>query len=209
MGDYGRKTAHLTMMEDGAFRRLLDHYYSTRQPLPTALLTLHRICRAVNPEETQAVNQVVNEFFVLRDDGWHNSRADQELTAWNEIAERNRENGKTGGRPKTQTDAVAKPSPEVRSQKLEVRGQTPETIKNKNNATAPQKNGFVLPDWIPAEHWNAWIEARTKARKPITDYAKRLAVRKLANFNERGHPPGQVLMRSAMNSWADLFEPKD
>ena len=80
------------------------------------------------------------------------------------------------------------------------------TSKHKNNAKA---NGFELPDWIPAEHWNAWIEARTKARKPITDYAKRLAVKKLANFNQRGHPPAQVLMRSAMNGWADLFEPKE
>lgn len=101
--------------------------------------------------------------------------------------------------PVTVTDVPElelKPEPKLKPLKT-----TPNTKKN--------GHAFELPDWIPTEHWNAWIEARTKARKPITDYAKRLAVRKLDNFRDRGHPPAQVLMRSAMNGWADLFEPKE
>lgn len=73
----------------------------------------------------------------------------------------------------------------------------------KNKAT----NHFELPDWIPTEHWNAWIEARTKKRNAPTDYAKRLAVLKLDNLREQGHPPGQVLMQSAFNGWSGLFPP--
>lgn len=74
---------------------------------------------------------------------------------------------------------------------------------------APARAPFIPPDWIPRTEWDAWIEARTKKKNPPTNYALGLAVCKLENFKERGHPPGQVLMRSAMNGWADLFEPKE
>ena len=70
-------------------------------------------------------------------------------------------------------------------------------------------NGFNLPSWVPVEHWNAWVEARIKARKPPTDYAKRLAVLKLENLRDQGHEPTQVLMQSAFNGWADLFAIKE
>ena len=77
--------------------------------------------------------------------------------------------------------------------------------KNKNKAQAP----FVLPDWIPKDHWDAWLEARKKARKTPTDYAKRLAVLKLENLRDQGHAPAQVLMASAFNGWSGLFPPKE
>ena len=77
--------------------------------------------------------------------------------------------------------------------------------KNKNKAQAP----FVLPDWIPQEHWQAWIDARAKVRKTPTDYTKRLAVAKLDNYREQGIAPAQVLMQSAFNNWSGLFPPKE
>lgn len=70
-------------------------------------------------------------------------------------------------------------------------------------------NGFELPDWIPQDHWAAWIEARTKSKKPPTEYAKRLAVRKLDNLREQGFPPSQVLMQSAFNNWPGLYPVKE
>lgn len=78
---------------------------------------------------------------------------------------------------------------------------------SKTKSKTTPKNGFELPDWIPADHWNAWVEARTKKRNAPTDYAKHLAVRKLDNLREQGHPPAQVLMASAFNGWSGLFPP--
>jgi hypothetical protein len=83
----------------------------------------------------------------------------------------------------------------------------PEKKKHKGNGSAQAP--FVLPDWIPKEHWDAWIDARTKCRHPANDYAKRLAIRKLENFKEQGHPPAQVLMQSAFNGWSGLFPPRE
>lgn len=88
---------------------------------------------------------------------------------------------------------------------VEVKRSTSKTKKVNGSAQAP----FILPDWIPQDLWNAWVEARTKAKHPPTDYAKRLAVMKLDNLREQGHPPAQVLMHSAFNGWSDLYAPKE
>ena len=34
IGDYSKDTSHLTMLEDAAYRRMLDVYYATEKPLP-------------------------------------------------------------------------------------------------------------------------------------------------------------------------------
>lgn len=68
---------------------------------------------------------------------------------------------------------------------------------------------FVVPDWIPKEHWDAYEEMRNKIRKPMTDAARRMAVMKLGNLNEQGHPPNQVLRQSVFNGWQGLFPIKE
>jgi uncharacterized protein YdaU (DUF1376 family) len=63
VGDYARKTAHLSMLEHGAYRLLLDHYYATGEPLPSDNAKLFRICRARTPSERKSVLSTVAEFF--------------------------------------------------------------------------------------------------------------------------------------------------
>jgi len=77
--DYERKTSHLTMLEDGAYRRLLDHYYSTGMALLLDRAKLCRICRAFSEEEIAAIGRVLDEFFTEKRDGYHNHRADEEI----------------------------------------------------------------------------------------------------------------------------------
>ena len=59
IGDYLKHTAHLTPLEDIAYRRLLDFYYDTEVPIPTAIPVVSRRLRI--PEET--IKLVLDEFF--------------------------------------------------------------------------------------------------------------------------------------------------
>jgi uncharacterized protein YdaU (DUF1376 family) len=93
---YDRKTAHLSLAADGAYRRLLSHYYRTRKPLPANAEILLRVCRAFDDSEKAAVLMVVGEFFTLEDDGYHNRRADEELDKQAQVSEKRREAGKKG-----------------------------------------------------------------------------------------------------------------
>lgn len=79
LGDYDGATVHLTWTEDLAYRRLLCLYYRSEAPIPADVKHVLRLVRAVTQTERKAVQQVLGEFFELRDDGWHQARADKEV----------------------------------------------------------------------------------------------------------------------------------
>lgn len=87
IGDYLKGTAHLTMVEDGAYRRLLDLYYLHEQPLPAERSKVHRLSRAITAAEKGVVDTILDEYFVLTEDGWRHSRCDAELDAVKEKGE--------------------------------------------------------------------------------------------------------------------------
>lgn len=79
-GDYRRDTGDLSLTEHGAYSLLLDHCYSTEQPLPKNHNKLYRICGATLPEEQAAVRSVAERFFPINGTGdRHNKRVDKQL----------------------------------------------------------------------------------------------------------------------------------
>jgi len=79
IGDFAAHTAHLSWEEDIAYRRMLDWYYLNEKALPLDVVKVARLIRM--PKSLPAIQVVLDEFFVQSDDGWHNKRADEELTA--------------------------------------------------------------------------------------------------------------------------------
>lgn len=100
LGDYAKDTGHLSLAEHGAYRMLLDHYYSTEKPLPENAVAVARICRATSRQEREAVESVLSQFFTLSDGGYLHKRVERELENNRRLREKNTENGKRGGRPK-------------------------------------------------------------------------------------------------------------
>src|SRR5574340_734563 len=82
LGDYAGDTAHLSWLEDCAYRRLICLYYRTEQPIPRDLKQACRLVRAVSKAERDAVAQVIGEFFVLLEDGYHQTRCDVEIARY-------------------------------------------------------------------------------------------------------------------------------
>lgn len=90
IGDYAQATSHLSFIEDAAYSRLIRKYYAEESPLPADIKAVQRLVGARGKEEREAVEVVLNEFFELQDDGWHNKRCDEELTRANAQADTNR-----------------------------------------------------------------------------------------------------------------------
>ena len=67
--------------EDCAYRRLLDIYYTTEQPLPLEPRAVFRLAMATTDEQRAAVTVVLEEFFERTEHGWINRRAEAELNA--------------------------------------------------------------------------------------------------------------------------------
>ena len=77
--DYRAKTAHLTFLQDSAYRRLLDAYYERRGPLPADKGALYRIAGAQAFAERAAVDKIAREFFTNGDGKLSHARCDAQL----------------------------------------------------------------------------------------------------------------------------------
>jgi uncharacterized protein YdaU (DUF1376 family) len=88
LGDYMRDTAHLSMLEDGAYRRLLDAYYIKERPLPKEIKDVFRLVRASSKQDREAVEAVLREFFVVGEDGWRHRRCDAEIERFKQKSEK-------------------------------------------------------------------------------------------------------------------------
>lgn len=133
LGDYAKDTAHLTMIEHGAYSLLLDRYYGTESGIPAD--QAHRIARARTKEEKAAVDVVLAEFFLLVDGVWINKRAEEEIAKAQLKISTAKENGKKGGRPKktkppNETETQEKPDGLLVGSETETQSkahQTPDT----------------------------------------------------------------------------------
>jgi len=83
IGDYKSHTHHLSMIEDLAFRRLLDHYYLHEAPIKQ-----RDIARQIGMRDSeQEVLAVLNEFFISTEVGFINPRADTEIAKYRKFSE--------------------------------------------------------------------------------------------------------------------------
>ena len=71
IGDYRRDTAHLSLLEHGIYRQLIDTYYLSEKPLCTDIATLMRTHCIRTADEEQSLKNVLHDFFELLEDGWH------------------------------------------------------------------------------------------------------------------------------------------
>jgi uncharacterized protein YdaU (DUF1376 family) len=110
-GDYRAKTAHLTFLQDSAYRRLLDAYYERRGPLPADITGLCRIAGAQSAEERRAIAEMSKAFFENGDGLLHHSRCDEQLAKEEELHRKWAEAGRKGGL--SQAQARLKPASSI------------------------------------------------------------------------------------------------
>lgn len=163
IGDFAKKTQHLTNEEELAYRRALDMYYDTEKPLLTSgLATLSRRLRV----SENALKNVLDEFFP---DG-KNKHADEKIAAYYEYIEKQKANGRKGGRPKndsnkpTANPLVSQNNP-VPSQPLTTK---PLTTNHNNKIIVDCKevleylNNKVSRNYKPVKSNLSFLEARIR-----------------------------------------------
>lgn len=120
IGDFNSATIHLTFVERALYRELLDLYYDTEQPLNSDKKKLARRVRATTDELAQALDILLEEFFELQDDGWHNARCDAEIAAYRQKQEQQSRAGQASAQArrakKVSPQKDAPPAPGVGTQ---------------------------------------------------------------------------------------------
>jgi len=166
IGDYDADTAHLSWLEDMAYTRLMRLYYRKEAPIPAAVADACRLVRAATKEHRQAVESVLHEFFTLAVDGWHQKRCDADVVRYQAKAERNREVGKLGGRPR-KVETQTKPPGLFVGSHIEPKQnplQSPDTRHQEENPPAlrvppkasPRATKKCPADYVVPEAVKAW-----------------------------------------------------
>ena len=181
IGDFNNATRHLTRIERSIYRDLIELYYDTEKPLPLDIPKITRLVCANNPEETQSVISVIDEFFEKTSKGYVNKRCDLEINNYLHRVEVNRTNGKQGGRPigttkKTHSVNLANPNESENNPNQEPRtkNQEPNTEEPKGSMSSPvaRTNGIpyekikdLYNQLLPKNH--RCIELTTKRKGQI------------------------------------------
>lgn len=171
IADWNLGTAHLSLVEEAIYFRLINFYYDSEQPLPLETQTVFRRLRMAS--ESVTAQQIIDEFFTKTERGYIHSRCDELLKEYRKTAKNNRSNGAKGGRPKkgaASEETQTKPSgllPETQEEPTNNPNQEPETNNQEpetnlkalapQQAATPKKRATRLSeDWRPtAEYWEA------------------------------------------------------
>lgn len=172
--DYLRDAEELSIMQTGAYMRLMLWYYARAKPIPNDLPRIYARTRAKSTEDEISVRWVLEEFFRLDGNVWRHKRIDEEIAHWRgrteaAIASANNRWEKFN-RNKGGSDAIADRS--------QCEGNA---NQNQNQNQKDLKNSLVrlTPD-VPVP-----TEIETPKGKALRDAAKRVLARLNLNAGRR------------------------
>lgn len=179
LGDYAAATPHLTLLEDAVYSRLLRRYYVQEQPLPPDPAQVARLCGARASEEVSAVEAVLNEFFELQVDGWHNKRADAEIERYKDKQAKARASAdarwnKPGKRTQCERSADALPA-QSDGNALQSPDTSPSSSLRSEEGRRRRTAAVTHPDDVSEQTWNDWTALRKAKRAPVTETVLRQA----------------------------------
>jgi uncharacterized protein YdaU (DUF1376 family) len=85
IGDYASHTRHLSLLEDLAYRRLIDAYYLAEKPFFGSPADIAKDIGMMS--EIEEVYYVLSKFFESTGSGWINKRCDEEIAKYHEKQE--------------------------------------------------------------------------------------------------------------------------
>lgn len=112
-----------------------------------------------------------------------------------------------------QSDTSTKRVQRFRERKRNVSVTPPDTEQNRAETETEHKTQDLLaiellPDWVPVQAFENFVEMRRKIKKPLTEHAKELAIKDLARLRDEGESPEAVLNQSTFRCYQGLFPVK-
>jgi len=186
IGDYRAATAHLSNEEDLAYRRLLDMYYDTENQIPLDTQWVAKRLRL----DCEVVKSVLQDMFKLTESGWHHVRCETVIDQYHAMAEKNRANGRLGGRKK---NPVASDSQPIAKATINDKPITINDKPIKEKATV-----VATPEGVSQSVWDDFKILRKAKKAPIT---QRAIDGLIAEANKAGWSLEQALTECCMRGW--------
>jgi uncharacterized protein YdaU (DUF1376 family) len=188
IGDYASHTRHLSLLENLAFRLLLDEYYLKERPLNACSTSVARLIGM--RDHQKEVEAVLNEFFILTDDGWVQNRADREILHYKDKQNKASKAGKASALQRTLNGCSADVQPNSKHKPI-------------TNNHKPKETPSATPDGF-ADFWLAYpkkigkgaAEAAWKKNHPPKDRVL-IAVRLQSQSEQWQRDGGQYIPNPA------------
>jgi len=181
IGDYRAATAHLSNDEDLAYRRLLDMYYDTEKQIPLDTQWVARRLRL----DHEVVKTVLQDMFNLTETGWYHGRCELVIEQYHAMAEKNRANGRLGGRKKNPVASDSQPIAKA-------------TINDKPITNNDKPMRIQAPDGVSSGVWESFVAQRKASRAVITETVIKSIQREA---NKAGWTLEQALAECAARGW--------
>jgi len=189
IADYRKDTTHLTPIEHFIYRSLIDWYYLDEKPIPKRTQSVMRRL-GLGSELVDSLKNVLEDFFVLEEEGYTHARIDQELAKYQARADIARVNGSKGGRPK-------KPNRKPKKTKS-VNLANPEETGSKANQEPITNNHIIKPDDVSDQTWSDFLSHRKKLKADLTETALKGIVRET---NKAGWKLEDALTECVARGW--------
>lgn len=162
IGDYASHTRNLSLLEDLAYRKLLDEYYLHEHPLNGSITD---VARQIGMKDYQdEVGFVLKTFFADTDDGWVNKRADRQIAQYASKLDQASRAGKASAERRrnagsTDVQLTNNHKPVTNNQELL-------TSTSKTKTAAP--SACNRPEGVLESLWEDFVTLRKAKKAPLT-----------------------------------------
>jgi len=200
IGDYASHTRHLDLLEDLAYRRILDLYYLHERPLNADASVVAK--QIGMRDDAATVRDVLNEFFVKTEDGYVNARADKEIAHYKSKVEQASRAGKASAERRLNSRSTGVATDVQLNNKQE-------TITNKHKTIKEKATDVAAPIGVSPTIWFEFVALR-KAKKAKVTQTVLDGLQKEAD--KAGWTLEQVLKEIILRNWqsfkADWVQPR-
>ena len=154
IGDYASHTRHLDLLEDLAYRRILDLYYLHERPLNGDATFVAKQIGMRN--EAAIVRDVLNEFFEKTEEGYVNGRADKEIAHYHSKIEQASRAGKASAERRSNARSTDV-QPNIKQETINIKQET------KKKATV-----VATPEGVSQSVWDEFIAHRKAKKAKVT-----------------------------------------
>jgi uncharacterized protein YdaU (DUF1376 family) len=209
LGDYAKDAGHLSLLEDGAYRRLLDVYYGRERALPLNIRECCKLARAVTKAECEAVTYVLEEFFEPHEDGRHQKRADKEIARFLDKQAKARRSAHTRWNPgeshsEVDTDVMPTHCESSAHQAPGTKHQTPDIEQEPHTFARQTPVDEISPDKLAAELTRAGIRITSQDPRLIAAaHAGITSVEIIEQRNVYPDKPAAYLVKAASSQRAE------
>ena len=165
IADYRKDTAHLSLLEHGIYRQLLDTYYLDEKPLSNDLAKLMRSHSVRSADEQQALQNVLTDFFELTENGYVHKKCDSLIDAFHDKSVKARESAMARW---SNRNKASKQSDKKRNANALPTQTESNPIGMLTNNHKPITNNIITPEGVSEVVWNDFKSLRNKQKAPIT-----------------------------------------